>query len=114
MRYHAISSAMLLHGAHALCEAEPRPPVAGKRVHRNPSGSGAAIGGHPRGRRLAGVPHEAEVIGMGAVIVGIALLMGLAIGWALRGPARWCPRCGKGLICRECSTARGTARVVPR
>jgi len=51
---------------------------------------------------------------MGAVIVGIALLMGLAIGWALRGPARWCPRCGKGLICRECSTARGTARVVPR
>jgi hypothetical protein len=30
------------------------------------------------------------------------LFVGGALGWLLRGPARWCPRCGRGLICREC------------
>jgi hypothetical protein len=45
---------------------------------------------------------------------GIALLMGAAIGWTLRGPARWCPRCGARLVCRECAAVRGTARVPVR
>ncbi len=31
-----------------------------------------------------------------------ALAVGLAAGWAVRGPARWCPGCGHHLMCRRC------------
>lgn len=40
---------------------------------------------------------------MVAAVGGLALLIGTAIGWALRGPARWCPRCGHSLTCRHCA-----------
>jgi hypothetical protein len=36
------------------------------------------------------------------VIAVAAAVIGLALGWALRGPARWCPGCGASLVCRQC------------
>ena len=36
------------------------------------------------------------------VLTLVASVAGLAIGWALRGPARWCPGCGAGLVCPDC------------
>ena len=36
------------------------------------------------------------------VIAIAAAIIGLAFGWALRGPARWCPVCGATLTCRAC------------
>lgn len=38
------------------------------------------------------------------VIGGVGLLIaGLALGWIVRGPARWCPRDGEPLRCLMCS-----------
>jgi hypothetical protein len=52
------------------------------------------------------------------VTIGAALLLGgLTLGWLLRGPARWCPKCGHGLVCVECQpypTATGRASVKMR
>jgi hypothetical protein len=50
-----------------------------------------------------------------AVVAVVALLVGAAVGWAVtvRGPARWCGRCGESLRCLTCSpvTAPGRAAV---
>jgi hypothetical protein len=40
------------------------------------------------------------------VLALIAAAAGLAIGWAIRGPARWCPACGATLTCRDCGVVR--------
>jgi hypothetical protein len=37
-----------------------------------------------------------------AIVAVAASVTGLALGWALRGPARWCPACGATLSCRDC------------
>ena len=53
---------------------------------------------------------------MQAVAAAGLLVLGLALGWLLRGPARWCPRCGHGLVCLECNpaTVAGRASVQTR
>jgi hypothetical protein len=39
------------------------------------------------------------------VVAVVALLVGAVVGWAVtvRGPARWCGRCGESLRCLTCS-----------
>ena len=58
---------------------------------------------------------------MVSAFVGVlALLVGLAVGWAVRGPARWCPRDGDTLRCPTCQPIRavgagttGPTREIP-
>jgi hypothetical protein len=50
-----------------------------------------------------------------AVVGGVVLLAaGVALGWLLRGPLRWCPRDGEPLRCLVChpvGVATGLASV---
>src|SRR5204863_1907018 len=77
-----------------------------------------------RGRRCrAGRPSRLRLTHLGGgrvvvvVVVGVfALVVGLALGWALRGPARWCPKDGDRLRCPTCQpdTVVGRAAVPMR
>jgi len=42
----------------------------------------------------------------------VALVVGAAAGWAMRGPRRWCPNCGGWMACTECP--RAVAGRLPR
>jgi hypothetical protein len=54
-----------------------------------------------------------------AFVVAVSLtlvLLGVALGWLLRGPARWCPRDGEPLRCLVChpvgaATGRASVRL---
>ena len=47
-----------------------------------------------------------------AVFTGlVALVVGVALGWALRGPAKWCGRCGDTLRCPQCSPLPAVGRA---
>lgn len=48
------------------------------------------------------------------VAVGVALLLGALIGWMLRGPLRWCARCGDSLRCPTCSPLPAVGRAPVR
>jgi hypothetical protein len=41
----------------------------------------------------------------------VALLVGVAVGWALRGPLRWCPRDGEPLRCLTCNPLPAIGRA---
>jgi hypothetical protein len=43
------------------------------------------------------------MIAFAIVAIAVALLLlGTAVGWAVRGPAKWCPRDGDILKCPTC------------
>jgi hypothetical protein len=36
------------------------------------------------------------------IVALVALITGLAVGWALRGSRPWCPDCGTPMTCTTC------------
>lgn len=52
------------------------------------------------------------------VLVGLAVTVGVALGWYLRAMNSWCPYCGAGMACSECTrrpswrTACASRRVI--
>ena len=50
------------------------------------------------------------------VVAVVALLVGAAVGWAVtvRGPARWCGRCGESLRCLICNPVNVPGRPAVR
>jgi hypothetical protein len=44
----------------------------------------------------------------------LVLALGIALGWLLRGPARWCPRDGEPLRCLVCHPVAATGRASVR
>lgn len=49
------------------------------------------------------------------LVVGlIAALVGLSLGWYLRGSTDWCPQCGEQLECNACGNRAAWPRTPRR
>ena len=45
------------------------------------------------------------------VAVAVAVIVGAAVGWALRSVTQWCPHCGATLMCSDCGSRPGLASL---
>jgi len=50
---------------------------------------------------------------MGAFLVLVGALLGVALSWYLRRINKWCPHCGDVMVCDSCSQTPRSRRPRP-
>ncbi len=53
-------------------------------------------------------------VALTALLAVLILLVGVALGWYLRGANSWCPECGHRLTCQGCGTDAAAWSARPR